>query len=162
MVNNVVLIGRITRDLEVKSSASGVEICNFSIAVNRNFKNAKGEYDADFINCVAFRQTARFMGQYLQKGNLISVTGRIQTRSYDNDQGQRIYITEVLAENVSGLESRRSEPQGFNNQQGFNQQPAQPVFNQQPANNGPQSFMGATPTYTTDVTSSISDDDLPF
>ncbi|MGL5021358.1 MAG: single-stranded DNA-binding protein [Mycoplasmatales bacterium] len=154
MVNNVVLIGRITRDLEVKSSTTGVEICNFSIAVNRNFKNSSGEYDADFISCVAFRQTAKFMGQYLQKGNLISVTGRIQTRSYDNDQGQRIYITEVVAENVSGLESRRNNAQS---EPSFNNNPAPTPSN----NAGPQSFMG-NPQYANDVTSTISDDDLPF
>ena len=153
MVNNVVLIGRITRELEVKTSTTGREVCNFSLAVNRNFKNPQGEYDADFINCVAFGQTAKFLGQYLQKGNLISVTGRIQTRNYENNQGQRVYVTEVVVENVNGLESRKTDQNAM-----FNQPtPAVPTqdFGQ---NNGPQSFMD-TPV---NNSFSINDDDLPF
>jgi len=153
MVNNVVLIGRITRELEVKTSTTGREVCNFSLAVNRNFKNPQGEYDADFINCVAFGQTAKFLGQYLQKGNLISVTGRIQTRNYENNQGQRVYVTEVVVENVNGLESRKTDQSAM-----FNQPtPVAPTqdFGQ---NNGPQSFMDAP----VNNSFSINDDDLPF
>lgn len=107
MVNNVVLVGRLTRDPELKLTTNNSEVVNFTIAVNRNFKNANGEYDADFISCVAFGPTARFMSNYLRKGRLISVEGRIQTRSYDNQVGQRVYVTEVVANQVQALDSAR-------------------------------------------------------
>lgn len=156
MVNNVVLIGRLTRELEVRTATTGREVCNFTVAVNRNFKNAQGEYDADFVSCVAFGQTAKFMGQYLQKGNLISVTGRIQTRNYDNDQGQRVYVTEVVVDNVSGLESRRSEQ---NNGMYSAPTPAATT----PPTGGPGSFMDKPkPNPAPTAEFSISDDDLPF
>ncbi len=161
MVNNVVLIGRITRDLELKSTNNGREVLNFSIAVNRNFKNAQGQYDADFINCVAFGQTARFMSQYMAKGRLISVVGRIQTRTYDNPQGVRQYITEIIAENVSPLESRSDNNNTANNS--YNQ--ASPANN----NAGPASFMDNTQTNDSPFSVNsiggndlVSDDDLPF
>ncbi len=162
MVNNVVLIGRITRDLELKATTTGREVLNFSIAVNRNFKNAQGQYEADFINCVAFGQTARFMSQYITKGRLISVTGRIQTRTYDNPQGVRQYITEVIADSVNALESRNDGGSNNNYQpqnQGFNQ-PAQTQ-----SNNGPASFMdnNESPFSVNTISGNdIDDDDLPF
>lgn len=106
MVNNVVLVGRITRDIELRATTSNTEVVSFSLAVNRNFKNAQGEYDADFINCVAFGQQARFMNNYLSKGRLIAVVGEIRTRNYENQNGQRVYVTEVLANQVTPLESR--------------------------------------------------------
>lgn len=106
MVNNVVLVGRITRDLELRTSPQGVTSLRFSVAVNRRFKNAAGEYEADFINCVAFRQTAEYLANYGKKGALVSVTGNIRTGSYENQQGQRVYTTDVFVDNVSLLESR--------------------------------------------------------
>lgn len=161
MVNNVVLIGRTTREVELKSTNNGREVVNFSIAVNRNFKNANGQYDADFINCVAFGQTARFMSQYVTKGRLISVVGRIQTRTYDNPQGVRQYITEVIADNVSPLGSQNDA-----NNNSFNQS----NYNNQPMNNnaGPASFMNNQPTNDSPFSvntiggNDIVDDDLPF
>lgn len=108
MVNNVVLVGRITRDPEIRVSPSGTSVCNFTLAVNRNFKNQAGEYEADFVNCVAFNQTANLMEQYVTKGQLLSVQGRIQTRNYEDNTGRRVYVTEVVATNVSFLEGRRS------------------------------------------------------
>ncbi len=108
MVNNVTLLGRITRDPEVKAVGNGSAVCNFTLAVNRNFKNQQGEYEADFINVVAFGNTAQRMQQYVAKGNLLAVTGRIQTRNYENNMGQRVYVTEVVANNVSFVESRNS------------------------------------------------------
>ncbi len=106
MVNNVTLVGRITRDPEVIATGGGTTVCNFTIAVNRTFKNQSGEYEADFINCVVFGAPAQNMGQYVKKGNLLGVTGRIQTRNYENNMGQRVYVTEVVASNVAFLESR--------------------------------------------------------
>ncbi len=108
MVNNVVLVGRITRDPELRHSASGSAVCSFSLAINRNFKNQAGEYEADFINCVAFNQTANLMEQYVAKGQLISVQGRLQSRSYEDNTGRRVYVTEVVCNTVSFLESKRT------------------------------------------------------
>ncbi|WEV60474.1 single-stranded DNA-binding protein [Streptococcaceae bacterium ESL0729] len=107
MINNVVLVGRLTKDIELRQTANGQSNASFTLAVTRNFKNQKGEYDADFINVVAWRNTAEFLARFgAKKGNLLSVTGRIQTRSYENQQGQRVYVTEVVADNASFLESR--------------------------------------------------------
>lgn len=163
MVNNVVLVGRITRDIELKATSNGRELVNFSIAVNRNFKNAQGGYDADFINCVAFGQTAKFMSMYLAKGRLISVTGRISTRNYENNQGQRVYVTEIIADNVSGLDSQRRD----DNQQNYNNQGND--FNQQPNyNSGPESFIqqnsqpAPSPFSVNHIGNDINEDDLPF
>lgn len=161
MVNNVVLVGRITRDIELKSTNTGRDVVNFTVAVNRNFKNASGGYDADFINCIAFGQTATFMSNYLAKGRLVSVTGRIQTRNYDNSQGQRVYVTEVIADQVNGLDSRRDD-NGFNNNQYNNSQPQQPTFNQ---STGPESFMNNgnnSPFSVNNIGQDIDEDDLPF
>jgi len=93
-VNKVILMGRLTRDPELRSTPNGVSVCTFSLAVSRRFKNANGEYDADFINCVAWRQTAEFISKNFTKGRMLGVVGSIQTRNYDKD-GQRVYVTEV-------------------------------------------------------------------
>lgn len=98
-MNKVILMGRLTRDPELKQTQSGVSVCSFSIAVNRRFKNAEGNYDADFINCVAWRQTGEFVGKYFAKGRMIAVVGSLQTRNYEKD-GQRHYVTEVNVEEV--------------------------------------------------------------
>lgn len=103
MINNVVLVGRITKDLELKSTGNS-SVCNFTMAVNRNFKNAQGEYDADFINCVAFGATADRMCQYLKKGSQIALAGRIQTRNYENQKGEKVFSTQIIANNISFLE----------------------------------------------------------
>lgn len=99
-MNKAILIGRLTRDPELKTTASGVSVCSFSIAVNRRFKNAEGNYDADFINCVAWRQQAEFMAKYFGKGRMVGVVGSIQTRSYDDKDGKRVYVTEVSVDEV--------------------------------------------------------------
>ena len=156
MVNQVVLIGRITRDLEMRATGNGKEVLSFSIAVNRNFKNASGEYEADFINCVTFNQTAKYMSTYLGKGQLISVTGRIQTRNYENNQGQRVYVTEIIADNVSSLERRQdSQTNNYSNNTQSNNNIQKPTVS-------PQDFMDNTinqPTYAMD---DINDEELPF
>ncbi len=106
MINNVVLVGRMTRDAELRYTPSNQAVATFTLAVNRNFKNQDGEREADFINCVIWRQQAENLANWAKKGALIGVTGRIQTRSYDNQQGQRVYVTEVVAESFQLLESR--------------------------------------------------------
>lgn len=106
MINNVTLIGRLTRDAELRYTPSNIATAQFNVACNRNFKNANGEYDADFINCVMWREQAERFCNWTRKGMLVGITGRIQTRSYENQQGQRVYVTEVVAENFQILEKR--------------------------------------------------------
>ena len=106
MINNVVLVGRMTRDAELRYTPSNQAVATFTLAVNRNFKNQDGEREADFINVVIWRQQAENLVNWVKKGALIGVTGRIQTRSYKNQQGQRVYVTEVVAESFQLLESR--------------------------------------------------------
>ncbi|HEL1960705.1 TPA: single-stranded DNA-binding protein [Streptococcus suis] len=107
MINNVVLVGRLTRDVELRYTPSNQAVATFTLAVNRNFKNqSTGEREADFINCVMWRQQAENLANWTKKGHLIAITGRIQTRSYENQQGQRVYVTEVVAESFQALEKR--------------------------------------------------------
>lgn len=110
MLNRVVLVGRLTRDPDFRTSQSGVSVANFTLAVNRTFTNAQGEREADFINCVVFRRQAENVNTYLSKGSLAGVDGRLQSRSYDNKEGQRVYVTEVVCDSVQFL-----EPKGSNN-----------------------------------------------
>ena len=107
-MNKVVLVGRLTKDVELRTTPQGVSVCSFSIAVNRRFKNANGEYEADFINCVAWRQTAEFLSKYFSKGRMVGISGSIQTRSWEKD-GERRYATEVLAEEAYFVESKSGE-----------------------------------------------------
>jgi single-strand DNA-binding protein len=100
-MNSVNLVGRLTRDPEMKTTESGISISNFSIAVNRQFKNKDGEYEADFINCVAFKHTADFIQKYFSKGQFIGITGRIQTRKWQDNDGKTRYATEVIVENAT-------------------------------------------------------------
>lgn len=106
MINNVVLVGRLTRDPELRYTPSNVAVATFSLAVNRNFKNQAGDRETDFISCIMWRQQAENFANWLKKGALVGITGRIQTRSYDNQQGQRVYVTEVVAESFQTLEKK--------------------------------------------------------
>ena len=105
-MNKAILVGRLTKDPELKTTGSGVSVCSFTLAINRRFKNAEGGYDADFINCVAWRQQAGFISKYFSKGRMVGISGSIQTRSYDREDGQRVYITEVVADEVSFVDSK--------------------------------------------------------
>lgn len=159
MVNNVVLIGRITRDIEMNMSNSGTEVCRFTLAVNRNRKNANGEYEADFINCVAFGQTARFMSQFIRKGYQVSVTGRIQTGRYENQQGQTVYTTDVIVDSLNNLEPRRDNSYGNND---FNQNHNNSFQQQSNNTSNVQTNPYQAPANDNSFASSITDDDLPF
>lgn len=161
MINSTVLVGRLTRDPELKYTTSNIAVATFSLAVNRTFKDANGERETDFINCVIWRQQAEYLANWAKKGVLIGITGRIQTRSYENQQGQRVYVTEVVAEQFRMLESRATREggqqqdqggyfQNGNNQGGYNQQPQQ-----QAPNFGRSNAMQGNPM-------DISSDDLPF
>ena len=109
MINNLTLVGRLTKDPELKYTGNGTAVATFTLAVNRNFTNQSGEREADFINCVIWRKPAETLANYAKKGVLIGVTGRIQTRSYDNQQGQKVYVTEVIADNFQLLESKKAD-----------------------------------------------------
>ncbi len=107
-MNKVILVGNLTRDPEKRSTGQGTSVTSFTIAVSRRFKNADGGYDADFINCVAWRSTADFVAQYFQKGSRIGVVGSLQSRSYDDKNGNRRYVTEVNVEEVEFAGPRQS------------------------------------------------------
>lgn len=106
MINNVTLVGRLTKDPDLRFTSSGTAVATFTLAVNRNYTSQNGNREADFINCVIWRKPAETMANLAKKGSLIGVVGRIQTRSYDNQQGQRVYVTEVVADNFQLLESK--------------------------------------------------------
>lgn len=161
MINSVVLVGRLTKDPDLRYTSSGSAVATFTLAVNRNFTNANGNREADFINCVIWRKPAETMANYAKKGTLLGVIGRIQTRNYENQQGQRIYVTEVVCENFQLLESRASSD---NSQQNQNN-----TFKSQ--DNSQQTIDGmsehgfntkADPFSGTGQTIDIADDDLPF
>lgn len=137
MINNVVLVGRLVRDPELKYTGSGLAFMQFTLAVNRKFNNQDGEREADFINCVIWRQNAENLANWGFKGALLGITGTIQTRKFDNQQGQRVYVTEVIADSFQLLERRDNgtKQPATDNNKGFSQ------------NTAPMD---------------ISDDDLPF
>lgn len=160
-MNKVFLIGRLTRDPELRYTSSNIAVATFSIAVNRPFSNQAGEREADFINIVVWRKQAENIKNYLTQGSQIAVDGRIQTRSYDGEDGKKRYVTEVVADNVQFLDSRN---RGDNNMM--------PNSNQAASNPTPYDFGNQEPAKTTDVSNNpfadfganieISDDDLPF
>ncbi len=115
MLNRVVLVGRLTKDPEYRTTPSGVDVSTFTLAVNRIFKSKDGEQQADFINCVVFRKQAENVKNYLSKGSLAGVDGRLQSRSYENKEGQRVHVTEVACDSVQFLEPKNNNQ--HNNQQ---------------------------------------------
>ena len=152
-MNNVSLVGRITKDPELRTTSGGTVTTTITVAVNRRFTNQNGEREADFIQCVVWNKQAENVCKFCNKGSLVGVTGRIQTRNYDGQDGKKVYVTEVVAENVTFLESK---------------------------NKGSSEFMDSEPNYnnvdspakTSDVSEDpfkdfgsevvLSDDDLPF
>lgn len=156
MINNLTLVGRLTKDPDLKYTGNGTAVATFTLAVNRNFTNQSGEREADFINCVIWRKPAETLANYAKKGVLIGVTGRIQTRSYDNQQGQKVYVTEVIADNFQLLESKKAD--SSQNTQGggvSNSQTNNYSRNQPNRNNDDSDPFGNSSI-------DISDDDLPF
>lgn len=108
MINNVTLTGRLVKDIDLAYTANGVAVGSFRMAVNRNFTNSSGNTEADFINCVVWRKQAETMANYLRQGSLVGIVGRLQSRSYENKSGQRVYVTEVLIDHFTFLESKSS------------------------------------------------------
>ena len=107
-MNKIVLVGRLTRDPELRSTTAGFSTASFTVAVNRNFKNANGEYEADFPNCIAFGKTAEFVEKYFKKGDAIGITGRLQTGSYTNKNGDKVYTTDVVIDTVEFVSGGKS------------------------------------------------------
>ncbi|WP_251854511.1 single-stranded DNA-binding protein [Enterococcus italicus] len=118
MINQTVLVGRLTAEPNLRYTSNGTATATFSLAVNRNFTNAEGEREADFINCVIWRKPAETLANYAHKGTLLGITGRIQTRNYENQQGQRVYVTEVVADNFQLLESKNSNSSQYKSDTG--------------------------------------------
>ena len=106
MINQVTIVGRLTRDPELKATTEGTPVAHVTLAVNRQFRNQKGEIEADFISCTLWRKAAQNTAQYCKKGSVLGITGRIQTRHYDTPEGKRVYITEVIADTVRFLSSK--------------------------------------------------------
>lgn len=107
MINQVTLVGRLTKDPELRYTADGKAVSNVTIAVNRPFRNQAGEYEADFVQCTLWRKTAENTAQYCRRGSMIGITGRIQTRRYENQEGRKVYVTEVVAEMVQFVGPRK-------------------------------------------------------
>lgn len=153
MINNVVLVGRLTKDPDLKYTQSGQAVSTFTLAVNRSFKDKNGNYEADFINCVIWRKSAELLANMGHKGNLIGITGRIQTRNYENQQGQRVYVTEVVADNFQLLESKSENQNKKYQNEGLNQQNGE---------NNSLNQSNINPFGNDGETIDINDDDLPF
>lgn len=145
MINSVTLTGRLTKDPELRYTPNDVPVTQFIVAVNRNFKNKNNEIEADFINCVLWQKSAEVFCRFMQKGSLVGLEGRLQSRTYDNQQGQRVYVTELVVANFSFLESS----------------------NQKQKSPDPSAALSESgkPTPTTTVAAddaNVSQDDLPF
>lgn len=112
MINRTVLTGRLTRDPELKSTSSGISVTQFTLAVNRQYTNQDGSRSADFISCVAWRKTAENINKFFKKGSLIGIDGRLQSRSYDDKNGYKVYVTEVVVDNFSFLTSKNDKQRG--------------------------------------------------
>ncbi|MBC1499366.1 single-stranded DNA-binding protein [Listeria weihenstephanensis] len=151
MMNRVVLVGRLTKDPELRYTPAGVAVATFTLAVNRNFTNQAGEREADFINCVIWRKPAENVANYLKKGSMAGVDGKVQTRNYEGQDGKRIYVTEILAESVQFLEPRNANNQSNTAKQG----------DYQTGTNTPQQ-QASTAVIDDGSPIDISDDDLPF
>lgn len=157
MINRVVLVGRLSKDPEFRTTQSGIDVATFTLAVNRNFTNAQGEREADFINIIVFRKQAHNVNDYLSKGKLAGVDGRVQSRSYENQEGRRIFVTEVVADSVQFLEPKNangSQQNDYYQQQSRDQQGQNRQQSNEPVGDNP--FANANGPI------DISDDDLPF
>lgn len=110
-MNKFIGLGRLTKDPELRSTQSGLKVTSFTLAINRNFKNKEGKYDADFLNCQAFKNTAEFIEKYFKKGSMMAITARAQTRNYDDNDGKKRFVTEFIVEEVyfAGSNEKKNE-----------------------------------------------------
>lgn len=162
MINSVALSGRLTADPELRYTGSGIAVVQFTLAVDRSFTNAQGEKEADFVRIVAWRKQAEMISNNVRKGALVGIEGRIQTRNYDDNDGKRVYITEVVSENFTFLESK-SNNQGNQGQQSNGQNNYQNKNNyQNNYQNQNQNDYQNNQYQNNNDSIDISDDDLPF
>jgi single-strand DNA-binding protein len=155
MINRVILVGRITKDPELKYTQSNIAFVQFTVAVSRQFTNQAGEKEADFISCIVWRTQAENLAKFMKKGGLLGIEGRIETRSYDDQDGTRKFVTTVVCDSIQFLESRSSQqdqPSDFNRQQ--------PRVNEQKPTRQPKE--NSNPFENIDSHLDISNDDLPF
>ena len=151
MLNKVILIGRTTRDVDFRRTTTGTPVATFTLALDNRFVLKDGKPTTDFINCIAWNKTAETMDKYVKKGMLIAVEGRLQTRNYENKDGNKVYVTEVVCDNMRMLESRNSGSSSTY------------LEDYEPSNNGYTSdSVTDTSNNTSDVELNISEDDLPF
>jgi single-strand DNA-binding protein len=161
LLNRVILIGRLTRDPELRYTPAGVAVTQFTLAVDRPFTSQGGEKEADFIPVVTWRQLAETCANYLRKGRLAAVEGRIQVRNYENNEGKRVYVTEVIADNVRFLESANRDNSGGGGGQPMREEPSYGGGGR--ANNNNNSRSNNQDPFSDDGKPiDISDDDLPF
>lgn len=172
MLNRVVLIGRLTKDPELRYTPTGLAVANFTLAIDRDFKNAQGERETDFIPCVVYKKLAELCCNYLAKGKMAAIDGRIQIRTYTGQDGQKRWVTEIIGENVNFL-SPKSEGTGAQQGQGqaqqSYQQPAQGYQQSPPGSMPPPPGYGQPPAHPTGSMSTSQlgrevnlDDDIPF
>lgn len=161
MINRVVLVGRLTKDPDLRYTPNGIPVATFTLAVNRPFTSQSGEREADFIQCVVWRKQAENVANFLKKGSLVGVDGRIQTRNYENQEGRRVYVTEVVADSVQFLEpksatTRQGAPAGYPGSNVDN------PFGSNNQNQNPNPSRNEDPFFDSGQPIDISDDDLPF
>lgn len=169
MINRVVLVGRLTKDPELRYTPNGIASCRFTVAVNRTFKGQNGEQEADFINCQAWRKQAENLANFMKKASLIGLEGRIQTGSYEGQDGKRVYTTDVVADSIQFLEPRNSTGgtqrtsnyESSTNTGGTNQTPLQGNYG---GNNNQPSYtrVDEDPFANSKGPVEVSEDDLPF
>ena len=173
MLNRVILMGRITQELELKTTASGISVTSFSIAVDRNYVKQGEQRQTDFINIVCWRQQAEFVCRYFGKGSMIAIEGQLQSRTYQAKDGTNRYVTEVVADSISftGEKRENNGNNGYGNNNGYNnngnsgynqsqnQAPPQQAYNQAPAQQQQSSYSNGSPS---DFEEMPLDDDLPF
>ena len=159
MINRTVLVGRLTRDPELRYTTNGAAVASFTLAVNRQFTNSQGAREADFINCVIWRKAAENFSNFTHKGSLVGIDGRVQTRNYENQQDQRVYVTEVVVENFSLLESKNASSSN-NAHDNSNNQSNNSNSNNNQSNNSNNNM--SDPFADNSKPMDISDSDLPF
>ncbi|EAD1315496.1 single-stranded DNA-binding protein [Listeria monocytogenes] len=160
MMNRVVLVGRLTKDPDLKYTPAGVAVATFTLAVNRAFTNQNGERDADFIQCVVWRKPAESAANFLKKGSMAGVDGRIQTRNYEDNDGKRVFVTEVVAETVQFLEPKNNNAEGatsnnYQNEANYSNNNKNGSYRASSSQNSDSFANEGKPI-------DISDDDLPF
>lgn len=156
MINNVTVVGRLTRAVDLRYTSNGTAYASFTLATDRDFKNQNGEKETDFINCVMWRKPAENLANYTKKGSLIGVEGRIQTRNYENEQGKRVYVTEVLAERFHFLESAKKDDNGVLSNEGTN------TLGVNKNQNSSGNFANSDHFTSGGDVFNVNDDDLPF